>query len=101
MSWRFSKDLDWMARAACVGWDVNAFFGGERGGRPSLRKLPCAACEVRSECLAHALASHEPLLGVWGGRPLQLNSKAACNAEPDDGSRPTQRHDSISSEGLG
>jgi Transcription factor WhiB len=75
MAWQFSKDLDWMAEAACVGTDGDAFFGGRRGGRPSLRGLPCVRCNVRSECLEHALSSHSDLYGVWGGRAFQGNEE--------------------------
>jgi WhiB family redox-sensing transcriptional regulator len=94
MSWQFSKDLDWMAQAACVGGDADAFFGGERGGRPSLRKLPCRTCNVRSECLAYALESQEPLLGVWGGIPLQPHPEGRRSAD-HDGARPAQSADNL------
>jgi WhiB family redox-sensing transcriptional regulator len=55
----------WMARAACHGQGTAAFFRpfGAEGGAA---KAICAQCDVRPECLQHALADPE-LRGVWGG----------------------------------
>ena len=63
---------DWQRLGACRGRDSAQFFhpDGERGssrpdaGRPERRRS--AACPVRAECAAHALAVREPY-GVWGG----------------------------------
>jgi WhiB family transcriptional regulator, redox-sensing transcriptional regulator len=63
---------DWQMEGLCRGRDSAQFFhpDGERGSSRSRRELKakdlCRACPVRSECAAHALATHEPY-GVWGG----------------------------------
>lgn len=55
----------WVARAHCIGADVDVFFP-ERGGKPKTAKEICAACPVRAACLTYALEHNEPF-GVWGG----------------------------------
>jgi len=63
---------EWQLRGACRGKGTELFFHpeGERGpsrsSREAAAKTVCAACPVRLECRAHALAAHEPY-GVWGG----------------------------------
>lgn len=63
---------DWQRLGACRGRDSAQFFhpDGERGAsrnrREARAKAVCAACPVRAECAAHALAVREPY-GVWGG----------------------------------
>ncbi len=63
---------EWQLHGACRGKDTELFFHpeGERGpsrsNREAAAKSVCAACPVRLQCRAHALASHEPY-GVWGG----------------------------------
>src|SRR5947199_9939905 len=63
---------DWQLMGLCRGRDSAQFFhpDGERGSSRSRRELKaktlCAACPVRAECAAHALATREPY-GVWGG----------------------------------
>src|SRR6266508_2264341 len=63
---------DWQLMGLCRGRDSAQFFhpDGERGSSRNRRELKakalCAACPVRAECAAHALAAHEPY-GVWGG----------------------------------
>ena len=63
---------DWQLRGRCRTVSPELFFHpeGERGpsraGRDQAAKAVCAACPVRSQCAAHALAAREPY-GVWGG----------------------------------
>ena len=60
---------DWGSRAACRSADPELFFPVSEAG-PSVAqaeaKAMCARCEVRSECLAFALATRQTH-GVWGG----------------------------------
>ncbi|WP_162251583.1 MULTISPECIES: WhiB family transcriptional regulator [unclassified Nocardioides] len=55
-----------MYRAACIGAEPDRFFSSGRGGRVSLRGLPCGTCPVRAEC--REFAEGRSLVGVWGGR---------------------------------
>lgn len=57
--------LDWQGRALCTQTDPEAFFP-EKGGSAREAKRVCQACEVRSECLKHALENSEQF-GIWGG----------------------------------
>lgn len=56
---------DWAARAACVGMDSEVFFPETPTGVRAAKQV-CAGCEVRQQCLIHALA-HTERHGVWGG----------------------------------
>ena len=63
---------DWAA-AACRGMHPDIFYGPEGttpGNRPKHRteeaRRICEACEIRAECLAWAIRTHETH-GVWGG----------------------------------
>lgn len=56
---------EWTEDALCAETDPEIFFP-EKGGDVRAAKKVCAACPVRDECLAHALANHERF-GVWGG----------------------------------
>ncbi|MEU0735677.1 WhiB family transcriptional regulator [Streptomyces lavendulocolor] len=51
--------------ALCAQTDPELFHP-EKGGTTAYAKRICLACEVRIECLEHALANGE-LHGVWGG----------------------------------
>ena len=62
---RESGPLAWQERALCAQTDPEAFFP-EKGGSTREAKRVCAACEVREECLAYALANDERF-GIWGG----------------------------------
>ncbi|MHB8329662.1 MAG: WhiB family transcriptional regulator [Acidimicrobiales bacterium] len=53
----------WMAEAACGGAGVDTFFP-ERGQSVRAAKALCAACTVRDDCLALALAT-DAKDGVW------------------------------------
>ena len=55
----------WMARAGCRGQGTEAFFR-PFGAEGSAAKAICAGCDVRPDCLDHALRDPE-LRGVWGG----------------------------------
>lgn len=56
---------EWQERALCSQTDPEAFFP-EKGGSTAEAKKICSRCEVRPECLEHALGHHEPY-GIWGG----------------------------------
>jgi WhiB family redox-sensing transcriptional regulator len=58
-------DQDWQERALCAQTDPDAFFP-EKGGSAREAKKVCGRCEVRPECLEHALKRGERY-GVWGG----------------------------------
>jgi len=63
-------DAGWGSRAACRSADPELFFPVSGTG-PSLAQIAeaktvCARCEVRSECLALALATGQ-VYGIWGG----------------------------------
>ena len=55
----------WWQQARCVGSCPDEFFPSLHAGpEPAVRRI-CGSCEVRSSCLATALANDE--YGVWGG----------------------------------
>lgn len=56
-TWRFSGDLDWMRRAACVGMNGDLFF--ERSTERRRSDLPCTSCPVRVECYNTAVSNRE------------------------------------------
>ncbi len=74
----------WMADAACRTMDTELFFParGRAGQEVDVRRLTCAACPVRAECLEYALVNviqH----GVWGGtsereRRVMRNARRAA-----------------------
>ena len=55
---------DWRDAANCATTDYELFFPESSDVRPA--KKICAACDVRPECLAFALAGSIKH-GVWGG----------------------------------
>jgi WhiB family redox-sensing transcriptional regulator len=68
-----SAGFEWRERAACLPHPTVLFFGlddnetsVERRAREDDAKAICALCDVRKECLDHALAVREPY-GIWGG----------------------------------
>lgn len=68
-----SNSPAWMADAACRGVDTAIFFPDTRSPNAyayiEARQI-CAGCEVRTECLEHALASETrnfDTVGMWGG----------------------------------
>ncbi len=58
-------DPEWEKRALCSQTDPEAFFP-EKGGSTREAKRVCSRCEVRSDCLAVALATDERF-GIRGG----------------------------------
>lgn len=56
---------EWMARGLCAQTDPEAFFP-VKGGSTGEAKRICNRCEVRQECLDHALAN-DLRYGIWGG----------------------------------
>lgn len=66
-SWGFSTEPPpaWQEQAICAQTDPDAFFP-EKGGTTREAKRVCAGCEVKDECLQHALDNDERY-GVWGG----------------------------------
>jgi WhiB family transcriptional regulator, redox-sensing transcriptional regulator len=56
---------DWQERALCSQTDPEAFFP-EKGGSTKEAKRICSRCEVRHNCLQHALDQDERY-GIWGG----------------------------------
>ncbi len=59
-------DMEWQIDALCTEVDPELFFP-ERGGSTREAKQVCMACEVRTECLEHALATGERY-GIYGGK---------------------------------
>ena len=57
--------VDWQESAVCRSVDPDLFFP-EQAGPSHEAKRVCAACPVRIECLAYALA-HRDRYGIWGG----------------------------------
>jgi WhiB family redox-sensing transcriptional regulator len=55
---------DWAARAACRTTDPDELF--VEGAAQNRAKTICGGCQVRTECLAHALDSRIEH-GIWGG----------------------------------
>ncbi|SLH38627.1 WhiB family transcriptional regulator [Mycobacteroides abscessus] len=61
-------DLDseqWQEKALCAQTDPEAFFP-DKGGSTREAKRICQGCEVKDECLEHAMANDERF-GIWGG----------------------------------
>lgn len=61
----FRPAREWHPDALCREVDPDLFFP-DRGESPAPALRVCAACEVRVECAAEALAVGEEF-GVWGG----------------------------------
>lgn len=59
--------VDWRRLALCAQVDPELFFP-EKGTPTREARRVCTGCEVRTECLADAMAS-EQRYGVWGGVP--------------------------------
>ena len=57
--------MTWRDDALCRQVGMDLFFP-EKGETPKAAKQVCAACPVRAECLAEALAG-DIRFGVWGG----------------------------------
>lgn len=55
---------EWGGRGACRTVDPDTLF--VQGQEQNKAKSVCLGCQVRTECLAHALDNREEF-GVWGG----------------------------------
>src|SRR5882762_7953430 len=61
------EDVEWMAKARCLGMDPSLFFPHENDSPESEQaKDVCKRCPVRQECLEFAIKNHENY-GIWGG----------------------------------
>jgi WhiB family transcriptional regulator, redox-sensing transcriptional regulator len=58
-------DTEWMARGRCKDMDPTVFFPSDGVGVQAAQRI-CNECEVRTPCLAYALANRVDH-GVWGG----------------------------------
>ncbi len=56
----------WAESALCAQTDPDAFYP-EKGAAASAVKRICQRCEVRPQCLQHALDNDERF-GIWGGK---------------------------------
>lgn len=60
-------DMRWQADAACRSADPALFFPNTRPGDtthiPATVRAMCGRCDVRDDCLAHAIANNEQ--GIW------------------------------------
>lgn len=74
---------EFMDRALCAEVDAEIFYP-EQVGSVRAAKEVCKACDVRAECLAYALDTHEQW-GVWGG--LTERQRAKVRRERDDETR--------------
>lgn len=73
---------EWTSRAACRGIDPDRLF--VQGAAQNRAKAICAACPVRTECLADALDNRIEF-GVWGGM-TERERRALLRRRPDVGS---------------
>lgn len=78
---------NWVPRAVCRGAQPDALF--VRGAAQHQAKKICAACPVRSECLAEAL-DNEMEWGVWGGL-TERERRALLKQRPAGAWRPVLR----------
>lgn len=56
---------EWRDSAVCAQLDPELFFPEKSSNATTAKKI-CRSCEVRSECLSHALDNGENF-GIWGG----------------------------------
>src|SRR5438309_9772962 len=75
MSWV----TDWSTQAACRTTDPDELF--VQGAAQNRAKTVCAACPVRTECLADALDNRVEF-GVWGGM-TERERRALLRRRPD------------------
>ena len=74
---RLAPGENWRSLAACQSADPDLFFPISSHG-PALAQVArakaiCAGCQVRRECLAFAVRTHQ-VHGVWGGLSEQERS---------------------------
>ncbi|AKF14403.1 transcriptional regulator WhiB-like [Mycobacterium phage Phayonce] len=65
--------LNWMDRAACVGYDPEIWFNGRTR---ELAQQICAGCPVAARCRARGANEYR---GVWGG---EVQMKKTVGASP-------------------
>lgn len=70
---------DWTIAAACRGMNPDELF--VQGAAQNRAKSVCAACPVRTECLADALDNRVEF-GVWGGM-TERERRALLRRRPD------------------
>ena len=76
--------MNWRNNAACLGMDTNVFFP-ERGDVVAVRlaQATCAACPVRDECLADAVATDDHGgFGIRGGVGPKQRRKLRAASRP-------------------
>lgn len=69
------RESRWRDLAACAGTDPDAFFPESTNANDYACRV-CARCDVRSECLAWALAHNE--VGTWGGMSENARRRLAA-----------------------
>jgi WhiB family transcriptional regulator, redox-sensing transcriptional regulator len=69
----------WMDEALCAQIDHDDHFP-EKGGSSRVGKRVCAACPVRPQCLAYAVA-HREGHGVWGGLSPEERERLSRTAD--------------------
>jgi len=76
----------WRSLAACLSADPDLFFpvssSGHSMAQEAEAKAICTGCQVRRECLAFALRTHQAH-GVWGGLSEQERYRARSAARRD------------------
>ena len=75
-------DLDWQVHAACRAEPMDTFYSGEEADISRALDL-CRRCEVRDECLSHAM-THEERFGVWGGTTERERRRFFRNARREN-----------------
>jgi WhiB family redox-sensing transcriptional regulator len=68
-------DRAWVKRAACAGHPELDWFSRSERMKNACRQV-CAACAVRSECLAFAIANDET--GIWAGLEQHQRRRLNC-----------------------
>lgn len=74
------SDLGWQAIGLCAETDPDIFFP-EKGGSTREAKRVCSVCEVREQCLDHALDTDERF-GIWGGKSERERRKLKQERNP-------------------
>ena len=75
----------WRAAALCAQTDPEVFFP-EKGGSTREAEKVCGSCEVRAECLEHAL-EHDERFGIWGG--MSVRERRRLRQSDADATGPT------------
>lgn len=75
-------DQRWREQALCAQTDSELFFPPKGGSTRAARRV-CAACQVRTECLADALACRDVEFGVRAGTtPRQRRAMLRASTRP-------------------